>query len=153
MGEGDGKLETLLTAPFTFANGGAGQDVRRPGPPAMPGRRWTWIPTQRAGILTQSAFLASHGREGSARPSSAASPSASSCCAWSCRRRRPGADALLPPPSPTKTTRDRLEQHRLNPECASCHNLMDMLGYGFESFDEMGRFRTTENNIKHRRLG
>ena len=31
MGEGDGKLETLLTAPFTFANGAAGQDVRRPG--------------------------------------------------------------------------------------------------------------------------
>ncbi len=31
MGEGDGKLETLLTAPFTFANGAAGQVLWRPG--------------------------------------------------------------------------------------------------------------------------
>ena len=40
-----------------------------------------------------------------------------------------------------------MAQHRLNPECASCHSLMDVLGYGFESFDDIGRHRTTENGI------
>jgi hypothetical protein len=59
----------------------------------------------------------------------------------------PGADALFPPPSPTKTTRDRLQMHRVNPECASCHELMDSLGYAFESFDDIGKYRTTENNV------
>ena len=41
-----------------------------------------------------------------------------------------------------------MAQHRQNPECASCHNLMDVLGYGFESFDDIGRYRTTENGMR-----
>src|SRR5204862_6690294 len=60
----------------------------------------------------------------------------------------PGADANLPPPCATKTTRQRLEQHRVSPDCASCHRLMDMLGYSYESDDEIGRFRTTENGVR-----
>lgn len=43
--------------------------------------------------------------------------------------------------------RKQLEQHRKNPECASCHNRMDPLGFGLENFDAIGRFRTTEAGI------
>jgi mono/diheme cytochrome c family protein len=39
------------------------------------------------------------------------------------------------------TLRQRLEQHRTNPECAACHQRMDPLGFGLESFDAVGRWR------------
>jgi hypothetical protein len=38
--------------------------------------------------------------------------------------------------------RERMEQHRANPACASCHSRMDPLGFGLENFDAIGRWRT-----------
>ncbi|QDV11343.1 hypothetical protein CA51_12050 [Rosistilla oblonga] len=43
--------------------------------------------------------------------------------------------------------RERLEIHRKNPECASCHNRMDPLGFGLENFDALGRWRESENGF------
>lgn len=37
--------------------------------------------------------------------------------------------------------RERLMVHRADPGCASCHNQMDALGFGFENFDAVGRWR------------
>jgi hypothetical protein len=41
--------------------------------------------------------------------------------------------------------RERLMQHRANPVCASCHNLMDPVGFCLENFDAVGRWRTAED--------
>jgi len=38
--------------------------------------------------------------------------------------------------------RQQLEVHRKNPDCSGCHNKMDPLGFGLESFDVLGRLRT-----------
>ncbi|MCB1077340.1 MAG: DUF1588 domain-containing protein, partial [Verrucomicrobiae bacterium] len=43
-----------------------------------------------------------------------------------------------------KTLREELEIHRDRPECASCHDKMDPLGFGLEQFDAIGRFREEE---------
>ena len=43
------------------------------------------------------------------------------------------------------TARDRLEVHRTEPTCASCHRIMDPLGLALENFDGAGGFRTHEN--------
>ncbi|MGH7958572.1 MAG: DUF1592 domain-containing protein, partial [Opitutaceae bacterium] len=40
--------------------------------------------------------------------------------------------------------RERLAAHRANPACASCHNLMDPIGFSLENFDAVGRWRTME---------
>jgi hypothetical protein len=40
--------------------------------------------------------------------------------------------------------RERLEVHRANPMCASCHALMDPLGFALEQFDATGRWRTID---------
>ena len=40
--------------------------------------------------------------------------------------------------------RERLAIHRSNPECASCHQLMDPIGFSLENFDAIGRWRETE---------
>jgi len=41
--------------------------------------------------------------------------------------------------------REQLALHRENPACASCHRVMDQLGFGFEQFDAIGQFRSSEN--------
>ena len=40
--------------------------------------------------------------------------------------------------------REALEQHRANPACATCHNVMDPLGFALENFDGIGTWRTTD---------
>jgi hypothetical protein len=39
------------------------------------------------------------------------------------------------------TMRERLEQHRIDPSCSSCHNMMDPIGFALENFDSVGKFR------------
>ena len=42
------------------------------------------------------------------------------------------------------SVRERLAEHRDNPACAGCHNLMDPVGYPLENFDAVGRWRTAD---------
>ena len=42
------------------------------------------------------------------------------------------------------TMRQRMEEHRANPACASCHARMDPLGFALENFDAIGGWRATE---------
>lgn len=41
--------------------------------------------------------------------------------------------------------RERLEQHRAHAACASCHNLLDPVGFALENYDAIGRWRDREN--------
>jgi hypothetical protein len=43
------------------------------------------------------------------------------------------------------TTRQRFAQHISNAVCASCHDQIDGIGFGFEEFDGVGVYRATEN--------
>jgi cytochrome c551/c552 len=43
-----------------------------------------------------------------------------------------------------QTMRQRMEQHRSNPACASCHRMMDPIGFALENFDGTGKWRTTQ---------
>jgi hypothetical protein len=45
------------------------------------------------------------------------------------------------------TLRQRMEQHRTNPNCAACHAAMDPLGFGLESFDAIGAARTHDGSL------
>ena len=47
----------------------------------------------------------------------------------------------------TGTLRQRMEQHRNNPVCASCHQVMDPLGFALENFNPLGEWRTTDAGI------
>ena len=60
-----------------------------------------------------------------------------------------------PPPAPPNvpelekeqlsgSLRERMEQHRENPACAACHQMMDPLGFALENFDAVGRWRDRE---------
>ncbi len=43
------------------------------------------------------------------------------------------------------TTRERMEMHRANPQCRSCHQFMDPIGLALDNFDVTGRWRIREN--------
>jgi hypothetical protein len=44
----------------------------------------------------------------------------------------------------TQSLRERIEEHRRNPTCATCHRVMDPLGFSLENFDAVGAWRTRE---------
>ncbi|MFM1996838.1 MAG: hypothetical protein RLZZ111_1225 [Planctomycetota bacterium] len=48
----------------------------------------------------------------------------------------------------TGTLRQRMEQHRADPACAACHQLMDPLGFGLENFDAVGGWRTRDGDTE-----
>ena len=43
------------------------------------------------------------------------------------------------------TIREKLTQHRADPACAACHDLIDPIGFGLENFDWLGRWREEDN--------
>jgi len=45
----------------------------------------------------------------------------------------------------TLSMRERMAQHRANPACAGCHQLMDPVGFSLENYDAVGRWRTSED--------
>ncbi len=45
------------------------------------------------------------------------------------------------------TTRERMELHRANPQCASCHRFMDPIGLALDNFDVTGKWRLRENGV------
>ena len=61
----------------------------------------------------------------------------------------PDVPSLLEEESQSKptTVRERLEQHRANPVCASCHARMDPLGFALENFDPIGRWRERDGEL------
>jgi hypothetical protein len=67
-----------------------------------------------------------------------------------------GTPAPVPPPgvntnleedpqqAKVTSLRQRMELHRKNPVCASCHRIMDPIGFALENFDLIGAWRTTD---------
>ncbi|HEU0120809.1 MAG TPA: DUF1592 domain-containing protein [Bryobacteraceae bacterium] len=55
----------------------------------------------------------------------------------------PGVSTTLPVIEADKpmTNRERLAIHLSSPSCAACHRLVDPIGFGFEQFDAIGRYR------------
>ncbi|MCB9644645.1 MAG: DUF1592 domain-containing protein [Myxococcales bacterium] len=145
--EGDGKLKTLLTARFTFLNerlakhygidGVTGTEFRRVELPAT---------QQRMGLLTQGSFLAIHANKDQSSPIHRGLFVRKNML---CQIPDPPPNDIAlqaPDLDPNLSTRERFEQHRSDPSCSGCHMLLDPIGFGFEHFDAIGRFRDKENS-------
>jgi hypothetical protein len=142
--EGGGELGTLLTAPYTFANATLAEHYGLSG---VSGSAFARVDTPgRAGVLTLGGVVSVHDK-----------PTRSSIVLRGLRVRTellcqvvgaPPADIVvdLPEIAPGMPQSKRLEMHRAEPLCASCHNMMDPLGVPFESFDATGRLRTEDEH-------
>jgi len=59
----------------------------------------------------------------------------------------PDVDTTPPDPDPSATTRERFKEHSANARCASCHRLLEGVGFGLEEYDQLGRYRTEEYGL------
>lgn len=102
----------------------------------------------RAGILTDVSFLALHSHPGRSSATLRGKFIRQIFMCQTVPDPPPNVDfSVVQDPSNTAmpTARDRLEAHRTQPACASCHRLMDPLGLTLENFDGVGAFRAREN--------
>jgi len=60
----------------------------------------------------------------------------------------PGVQSTIGPVTPGVTNRQRYEMAVENqPVCVACHSMLDPIGYGFEEFDAVGRYRSMDNGL------
>ncbi|MDQ3035306.1 MAG: DUF1592 domain-containing protein [Myxococcota bacterium] len=105
-------------------------------------------PAERAGLLTQPGMLAatSHGISHSPVFRGVAVLDRVLCAPLAAPPPEV-LDGVAPDPdaAPATTTRDHFERLHGTEECAGCHEAIDGVGFAFEHFDALGRFRTEEN--------
>jgi len=145
--EGEGTLHELLAAPYTLVDAPLadyyGLD-REPGPGLRPARA---DDRDTSGLLTQGAILAVAAKATETHPIARGVLVREQLL---CQiPPPPPTDLPLEPPAPDPdaTTRERYEQHRIDPSCSGCHALFDPIGFGLENFDATGRWRSTENGL------
>lgn len=143
--EGDGRLETLLTAPYSVLDGPLFSlyGVTRPAGTTGP-VRVDLPPSQRAGLLTQASFLATHAHEGQSSPVARGVAVLRNVMCVAMPDPPPNVDNVPPDPKPGATTRERFAAHETIASCAVCHKSIDGIGMGFEAYDGVGAFRTTD---------
>ncbi len=140
-----GSYRQLMTS-STFYADAATASLLGLAPPAAGGLGEFTAPAgQRAGVLTEPAFLAAHGQYDGHSPIHRGVFVRESVL---CSPPPPPPVGLVitsPAVDPTLTTRERFSAHREDPTCAGCHAYFDELGLGFENYDAVGRYRTEES--------
>jgi hypothetical protein len=140
---GDGRLETLLTAPYSFASGPLMKLYGAPD--AGPGwHRISLDPGQRAGLLTQASVMTVHAHWDKSSLVHRGKLIRERLLCEVLPPPPPDVNNTLPPADPKVSTRERFEEHRAEVSCARCHRLIDPLGAPFEMFDAIGNFRTKD---------
>jgi hypothetical protein len=141
--DGDGALETLLTAPYSFLDGNTSKIYQEGGATGSTLTRVNLDPKRRAGLFTQPAFLAAHATAGGSHPvKRGVQVLEKLLCA-----ELPVPPAVIPepkPPAPNLSTRERFEVHGSNACAVACHALIDPLGFAFENYDGIGTYRIND---------
>ena len=147
----DRSMLDLLTADYTFVNERLARHYDLPGVTGEEFRRVTYPDVRRRGILGHGSVLTLTSHANRTSP---------------VLRGKWVMEVLLgtPPPPPPPgipdleqteeaangrmlTTRERMEMHRSNVVCSSCHNFMDPIGLALDNFDVTGRWRIRENGM------
>ena len=147
----DGSLLELFTADYTFLNERLAAHYGIPGVSGPEFRRVSYPDDSRRGVLGHGSVLLSTSMSARTSP---------------VLRGKWVMEVLMgtpPPPPPPNTpafddtesardgrlltTRERLEMHRANPACRSCHRFMDPIGLALDNYDVTGRVRVRENGV------
>jgi hypothetical protein len=138
--EGDGRLQTLLTSTQSFASEPL-RDLY-----GLTAGTQELDPAQRAGLLTQASFLASHAHANQSAPVLRGKAVRASLLCDSPPPPPPDVNTTPPDPAPGATTRERFAAHTEDARCAACHVFLDPVGFGFEHYDAIGRYRARDQN-------
>jgi hypothetical protein len=139
-------LGEFLTADFSFLNGPLATHYGLPAP-AQEFGSVSLAGSERRGLLTQGTFLLLTSVPTRTSPVKRGKWVLEQLLCSPPKPPPPGVEGLDEGPGVTGTLRERLEQHRADPVCASCHNAMDPIGLGLENFDAVGAYRTMDNGL------
>ena len=142
-----GDLDTMYLAPYTFLNGALADYYGVEGPKGDSFEKFQLPEGQGSGFLTQGGLLSVLAKANQTSP----------IHRGKFVRERLLCQLVPPPPDdvditppevdPSLPTRERFKQHSIDPSCAGCHAMMDPVGFGFEHFDGIGRWRAEEAGL------
>src|SRR5262249_33692495 len=136
---------TLLSAPFTFVDERLAPLYGVAAPAGGGLARVELDPARRAGVLTQLGLLAVHATPTRSSPIARGLLVREQLPCDSLPHPPAGSASKLPPERAAATTRERFSQHAKDIACSGCHEDIDPIGFTFESYDPVGRWRTHEN--------
>jgi len=144
----DRSVLDFLNANYTFVNE---RLARHYGIPGVYGSRFRRVtlpnPEQRGGLLAHGGLLAATSYPDRTSPVLRGKWLLDNIVGMPPPPPPDGVSNTLPenrPGARPASVRQRLEQHRNNPACASCHSLIDPVGFALENFDVLGAWRTLD---------
>ncbi len=134
----------FLAADYTFVNDRLARHYGIPDVTGPQFRRVSLAGTPRGGVLTQASVLATTSSPTRTSPVKRGKWILETILGAPPAPPPAGVEALKEGQGPLigAPLRQRMEQHRSNAVCASCHRRMDPLGFGLENFDAIGAWRT-----------
>jgi hypothetical protein len=144
---GDETMDKLLSADFSFLNERLAQHYGISGVTGDALQRVSLAGSQRKGLLTHGGILMVTSYATRTSPVKRGKWVLDQLLCASPPPPPPGVEGLMTEATPTGSLRERMEAHRKDPVCASCHSLMDPIGFSFEHYDGIGRYRDTDNGF------
>ena len=139
----DRNFMDLFTAKYGYVNADLAP-IYKVAPPTKEFERMVFTPeSERAGLLGQTLFLASTAKPEDSSPTARGLFVREQFLCQHVPDPPAGVNTNLPPVTEEKpqTNRDRMSEHATNPSCATCHKLIDPIGFGLEKFDAVGARR------------
>lgn len=139
----DRKFMDLYTANYSFINSDLAAIYGVPAPVKEFDKVAFAPASERAGLLGQTLFLALTAKPDESAPTARGLFVREQFLCQHVAEPPPGVNTNLPPVTEAKpqTNRERMSDHATNPSCATCHNLIDPIGFGLEKFDAIGARR------------
>jgi hypothetical protein len=142
----DRSVVDLMTADYTFVNERLARHYGIPGIYGSQFRRITLTDDARKGLLGKGSVLAVTSHATRTSPVVRGKWILENILGTPPAPPPPNVPALKEnePGRAPKTVREQMAEHRANPVCASCHKVMDPLGFALENFDAVGAWRARE---------
>jgi hypothetical protein len=140
-----GNVEALFTSPKLFLTEKLAQiyGVASTGPMTE-----LEAPAERKGLLTQPAIMALFAHADQSAPVLRGAFVRDRILCLDVPSPPPNVNNTPPVVDPNSTTRERYAQHAADDACAGCHVALDNTGFGFERYDQFGRYRALENGLE-----
>jgi hypothetical protein len=142
----DGNFMEAFTAGYSFLNSDLASLYHVPAPSGEFERVRFPDGSPRAGLLGHASFLSSTAGPVETSPTARGIFIREQLLCQHVPNPPPGVNTEVPEPDVNRplARRQRMQAHAENPTCASCHRLMDPIGFGLENYDASGRWRDTE---------
>ena len=142
----DGNFMEAFTADYSFLNTDLASLYGMPAPSGEFELVRFPASAHRSGLLGQASFLTSNAGPVETSPTARGIFIREQLLCQHIPNPPPGVNTQVPEPTAERplARRQRMQSHVENPTCASCHRLMDPIGFGLENYDAVGRWRDKE---------